>query len=307
VTAGEDASQGIRSAVDNSTVKVAQGFQVDTAGPVEFVDVKLIKTGTPTGNIWFTIEADSGGVPTNTPLATSDKLDVSRISTTATIIRIPFRTPVSLSAATQYHLVAQGDWAVSAANFISWRMDGSAAAYANGSKALYDSDTVTWTTDTDDDLWCRIYVTRNETALTKPANYTQSAVIGWVYNDSGSNFFPFRQHDRRWGHHLQNNGLLVNETVVASTLVDLRAFVPPIACVGGFTITGTGAAIAGAALSDLKGTDVNAAAAGAFSVALSTGLTSEFPGSPGDLALEYASIMLSATAGADLYIQGFTW
>lgn len=99
-SAGEDATQGLRSAVDNSTIRISQGFQTTLAGPVEFVDVKLIKTGSPTGNYWFTIEANNGGVPSNTPLATSDYYDASRLTTTATWVRIPFRTPYSISAAT---------------------------------------------------------------------------------------------------------------------------------------------------------------------------------------------------------------
>jgi hypothetical protein len=71
ITSGEDATQGIRSAVDNSTVRVSQGITPVTAGKLVFIDVELIKVGTPTGNIWFTIEANSAGVPSNTPLATS--------------------------------------------------------------------------------------------------------------------------------------------------------------------------------------------------------------------------------------------
>src|SRR5574343_152955 len=56
----EDADQGIRSAVDNSTVKVAQGFK-SGSGVVKFIEVKLKKVGSPTGKIYFTIETDNAG------------------------------------------------------------------------------------------------------------------------------------------------------------------------------------------------------------------------------------------------------
>jgi len=223
----EDATQGCRSAVDNSTIKVSQGFQLSTAGFIEFVDVKLIKAGTPTGNFWFTLEANNGGVPSNTPLATSDKLDVSRMTTTATWVRIPFRTPYSFSSATTYHLVLQGDYTVSATNYLGWRMDGSAAAYANGSKALYDSDTTTWTTDTDDDMLAKIYVTENDTSVTLNG-YTNYAKIGYVYNDSGSNFKHFHQSDRTVCCGYDDSWQVGALTSTTPALIDTAAFLPPI-------------------------------------------------------------------------------
>mgnify|MGYP001585006757 CR=1 FL=1 len=228
ITAGEDASQGLRSAVDNSTVRISQGFQLGTAGLIEFINVKLIKTGTPTGNYWFTIEANNGGVPSNTPLATSDKYNVSRLTTTACVVRLPFRTPFSASAATQYHVVMYGDFTVSATNFASWRMDGSAATYANGSKALFDSDTSTWTTDTDDDMWLQVYVTRNDTSLVVPTGY-RYAHVGWVYNDSGSNFKHFWALDRRVFCGYDDSWQIGALTSTTPLLVSLFEFLPPVA------------------------------------------------------------------------------
>lgn len=307
VSTGEDATQGIRSAVDNSTVKVAQGFKVDVAGPVEFVDVKLIKVGTPTGNLYFTIEADSAGVPSNTPLATSDKLDVSKLVTAATWVRIPFRTPVSISAATQYHLVAQGDWAVSAANYVGWRMDGSAAAYANGSKALFDSDTSTWTTDTDDDLMCKVYVTENDTVLTVPSGYTY-AFLGYFRNNSAGNIVPYYQLGNKVRYLTASTDTqIVNETVAAATLVDLRDFFPPeslLECY--FALSGTGAAAAGFLIAPISMPGPTVSTLGTYSQILYSAATSESDlyGS-GSMILGYSAFVGAGTAGADLYASGF--
>jgi hypothetical protein len=82
------------------------------------MDQSLLSSRAIMGMYFARLEADNGGVPSNTPLATSDKLDVSRMTTTATWVRIPFRTPYSFSSATTYHLVLQGDYTVSATNYL---------------------------------------------------------------------------------------------------------------------------------------------------------------------------------------------
>jgi hypothetical protein len=225
----DDANQGLRSAVDNSTVKVAQGFQVATAGLIEFVDVSIGRTATPTGNFWYTIEANNGGVPSNTPLATSEKLDAARVMSVAggKFVRIVFRTPFSAAAATQYHLVMQGDYTVSAANFIYWRKDTAGAGYASGSMALFDSDTSTWTVDAGADLMFKIYVTENDTALVVPSGY-RYAHIGWAYNNASSNLKHFFQRDRSIFCGNDADWWIGNFGVTSNLLVDLAAFVPPV-------------------------------------------------------------------------------
>lgn len=308
-TSGEDATQGIRSAVDNSTVRVAQGFNSPTAGLVMFIDVKLIKVGTPTGNLWLELQSDSGGVPSNTVLASTWKLDVSRISTTATVVRLPFLVPYSVSAATLYHLVAQGDWTVSATNYIGWRMDGSAAVYSNASKALYDSDTTTWTADTDDDMWFKLYVERNNVdfSTTVPSGY-RYALIGYVYNDSGGNFWPFSQENRSWRHvRPQPNALAINETAAALTLTDLRSFVPAVQSLAiELNLTGTGAALAAVTVGDITHVDlVDGSVNVGYLNRLRTESTVEVLGATYTFQLPYCAVYTDGTANADLYVLGF--
>lgn len=310
-SSGEDATQGIRSNVDNSTVRVSQGFQVSQAGPMPFHDVKLIKVGAPTGNLWFTLEGNNAGVPNNTVLATSRKIDVSRLSTTASWIRNFFPTPAALSTATQYHRVAHGDWAISGTNYVGWRMDGSAGTYANGTKALYDSDTLTWTADADDDLMFRGYIEQNDVAFstTVPAGY-RYAHVGYAINNSAGNLIPFIQRGRKW--RLRNagvDGIIVNETASGLSLVDVRAFVPALESLTVLLgLTGTGAAAATASLGSLDATDLANAALPGLQAALYAGGTAEWPYSgfsPVDV--EYAGLMIAPTAGADLYYGGFIW
>jgi len=313
ITAGEDATQGIRSAVDNSTVRVAQGFTPVTAGKLVFIDVELIKVGAPTGNIWFTIEANNGGVPSNTPLATSWKFDVSRIPTTAggTTMRIPFLVPATVSAATLYHVVAYGDWTVSATNYIGWRMDGSAAAYAGGSKALFDSDTSTWTTDTDDDLWLKVYIERNNVdfSTTVPADY-RYALIGYAYNDSGGHLVPFTQTERR--RRLMKpmpDGLAVNEMATATTLYDLRSFLPAIPTLSvTLAATGNGASANSCALGDLTAPDTTYLTVDDGTVVhFYSSESVEVPLDMKDVTLRYVCLYLDGSNPGDLYVMGFDW
>ena len=307
ITAGEDASQGLRSAVDNSTVRIAQGFQLGTAGLIEFVDVKLGKTGAPTGNYWFTIEANNGGVPSNTPLATSDKYNVARLLAAGVVVRLPFRTPLSASAATQYHVVMYGDYTVSATAFATWHMDGTAATYANGSKALFDSDTSTWTSDTDDDMWLRVYVTRNDTSLVVPTGY-RYAHIGWVHNNAGSNFKHFWQvgrtlmggYDGDW-----KIGAFANITV---SLIDASQYLPPVPVSASMTVynsASTSLAIGGLTACDTTFASAEEGAGFLRGVVAVSG----HPETVGPLSTEaYQGVMFVTSGGtANIYMTAFTW
>jgi hypothetical protein len=254
-TAGEDGQHLLRDAA--ARTKLAQGFKVDTAGKLEFADVKIAKVGTPTGNFWLTIESDASGVPSGTVLATSDKYEVSRLSTTSALVRFPFRTPFTTVAATQYHLVLQGDFAIHASNHALWRADTSAGAYANGAKAAYDGSN--WATDTDDDFVFRVYVTRNDTAVTMPSGYDQRCLIGYVFNSSGSHFKPYEQRDRSIKTLTSGTGTeswyIADFTSTTGILLDMAAFVPPraLAAVGVGFRSGSVARVTVGGLSALAG------------------------------------------------------
>jgi hypothetical protein len=247
---GDDGHHALRDAT--ARTKLAQGFQLATAGLVEFVDVKLAKTGSPTGNYWFTIESSAGGAPSGTVLATSDKYDVSLLSGASTWVRLPFRTPASLSAATPYHLVLQADYTISASNYIFWRADTTAATYAGGMKAAYDG--TTWTNDPDDDFMFQVWVTENDTPVVLPSGYTKKALIcPFVYNHSDSHLRLFMQLDRS----IYCFARTVNATSASDqwtifpagagsavpTLYHLGALVPPRPCTAHIAFAATGAAV----------------------------------------------------------------
>lgn len=229
-----DSTVNVRRTSAVTRTKLAQGIQFTNAGPVSFVDIQIIKTGSPTGRIWLTIEANSSGDPSGTALATSDKIDVSLVSTSAQWVRFVFRTPYTVSAATQYHLVLQGDYTTSDdVNNIGWKCN-SSSVYANGHARELDSGT--WAGvggGTTYDFAFKLYVTQNDTTVTMPSGYDQRCLVGYVYNDSGSNFQGFSQLNRT----VEVQSTSANYatgfstgtfTTTAAVLFSLDAIIPPI-------------------------------------------------------------------------------
>lgn len=301
-SAGDDGAVALRDAA--ARTKLAQGFKTTNAGLVEFVDIKVLKTGAPVGNFWLTIEANNAGVPSGTPLATSDKFDVSRLQTAAMTLRIPFRTPVSLSAATQYHLVLQGDFTIGAAD-MSWRADTTAPTYANGTAATFDG--ATWTADAAKDFTFKLYVTRNDVAVTMPSGYTQKALVGYAYNDASSNLVRFRQANRKWKYgQVAADGQLINELPAATTSYDMRVLLPALnLLMAMLTGTGTGAAAANIVFSDFTGTDTIAGTVAGTQFGVSINATTEVPANSVEVPISYALIIIDGTSGADVYVSGF--
>ena len=304
---GEDASQGLRSAVDNSTVRIGQSFSVASGGPLEFIDVKVVATGAPTGQFWLQIEGNNAGVPNNTVLATSDKLDVSRIGTTATWVRMRFRTPVSISAATTYHMTMLGNYTVSATNFISWRMDGSAGTYTPGSKSLFDSDTSTWTLDTDDDMQFSLATLQNTASVTLPSGYTQSAHIGFVRNDSSGNFQHFFQRDRVVHCGYDDSWQITALTSTTPALVETDNYLPNVPV--GLTLGLYNGSACSVAVGNLNCTDLTTTVTderkGMERAVLAAGSNEHL----GSIQLDrYAGFMAATSAGTlNMYVSSFTW
>lgn len=307
---GEDASQGIRSAVDNSTVKVAQGFTVYGSGPAVHVNAKLLKVGTPTGKIWFTVESDTAGKPSGAALATSNAYDVSRLPTTGIDVRLPIISSSTLSTSTQYHLVAQGDWTISATNYVAWRMDGSAAGYADGSKATYDSDTLTWTTDTDDDLLFEVGVEIDDSAVALPTGYTKKCFLGWVWNNASSNFVPFLQveRSRRTAGVTQTDDLMLVMSGSAE-FKDMWFVLPPRKVIKAFlALTGTGTTSSVAAIGDLRATDISSAGGSVGAqVVMYSATTTGRPGDFQEVFVQSLGLMVHGTASGELWLAGFSW
>lgn len=303
---GDDTSQGLRSAVDNSHNKLTQSFTFSFAGPMEFVDVLLLKVGSPIGQYWFTLESDSGGAPSGTVLATSDFMDAQRLLTGAVQVRIPFRTPYSVSVATTYHLVMQGDYTVNASNYVAWRMDTS-TGYAGGQAGTYDSDAGgVWTMSGANDMQFACYLSVDDTPVTLPAGY-KSAFLGYVVNDGSSSFRPFHQVGRRVFCGYSTDWRISNAfTGTTATLFDARTYLPPVPVVVNFAIyNGTAS---NNAIGDTRATDLVAAIAGGGIVgAVTNANNTTWPTVFSPIALDKTQGFVIVIAGgtASVYIVGF--
>lgn len=305
-----NANQNIRSAVDNSNVKVAQGFKVNNSGPAVHVNATLLKVGAPTGKIWFTIETDTAGKPSGTVLATTNAYDVSRLPTAAEIdVRFTIISSPTLSTATQYHLVAQGNWTVSAVNYAAWSYQ-TGDLYNDGDKALYDSDTLTWTTTAGHDMTFDVSVDIDDGSVALPTGYTKKCFLGWVWNNASSNFVQFIQVERSRRH---ASVVRADDSILTMSgspeFIDLWFVLPPRKIIKAFiALTGAGFSTAVAAIGDLRATDISSAGntVGA-QIVMYSALTAVRPGDFKEVFVQNLGLMLDGTAGAELWLTGFSW
>lgn len=177
--------------------KLAQGVQFLTARPIESFDVNLRRFGTiPTGGkIWFELFSSSGGNPSALQKR-SMRMNAEIITATANNdwLLVPWYDPFTPALATQYHLVADADYAISASNYIAWMGD-TANSYANGVAQSFDG--TSWTAlGAPLDFSFRGRVTRNDQAAILPSGYTMSALIGYFYIDGSGNIHPCLAQDR---------------------------------------------------------------------------------------------------------------
>ena len=201
----------------------------------------------------------------------------------------------------------QGTWTVSATNYVGWRMDGSAAPYAGGAKALFDSDTSTWTTDTDDDMMMAVYIKENDVALTLPGAYKQYALIHpCIVNNAAGDLKHFWARDREVFCGYDPDWKIGALTNTIGAIVDLRQFLPPRGALLRVNVyNGTGCTVAIGALSatDIDGTVTNER----IGIVRAT-LGATFALTFGPVPIEYQSLMFATSGGtANVYVSSYTW
>lgn len=219
-TTAPDTSQALRSSA--STTKLGQLVQVGTAAlPCEVVDLELQATATPpTGNLWVEIQDNAGTV-----LATSDKLDASKVSTSAQWVRFAFRTPyTAFATGTNYRIALAGDYTISGTVYIKWLVK-STGGYSFSAQSF---DGATWSNVATVSQIFKLYLTENDVniATTLPTGYDESCQVGWVYNNSGNVLVPFVAKDRRVRVGQGAAGLGAIASFIP-TLVDASSALPP--------------------------------------------------------------------------------
>lgn len=209
--------------------KRAQTFDTDVTGPCEKIEWKIGRVGAVTGRVWVSIYATAAGLPTGAALKTSDKIDASAISASLTqAIVFPFRDPATLTAGTTYAAVLEGDFAISGAAYLVFDRS-TTDPYAAGQLCAFDG--ASWSGSAVD-AWFKVYVTQNDTTLTLPTGYDQYCRIGWVYNNSGSNFSEFSARNRVVTFpNTGSNVVVVGSSATVGTLIDVSPIYPPAPCI----------------------------------------------------------------------------
>lgn len=300
-----DETLAMRRSSSSTRIKVGQSIQVSTAGLCERVDLTLTRSGTVSGKLWVTIEADNAGAPSGTPLATSDKIDASVITTSAQVIALMFRTPATLALSTTYWVVVQGDWTQSDTNNISIS-DESTGGYASGQESIYDG--TNWTANSAD-LWFKVYITEhdNETSNATilallPSGYDQYCRLTPFHLDGSTHVDPFKSIERRYLSMLAETSdrLLSGGTATVSTLLDASAFLPPMPVVADFVfLNGTPGQI----------TDVCGAPEGYdITYRAEVARISESGNFPNHVFTEFQSMYYRVGAGTGyIFMSGFRW
>ena len=140
----DGASQVVVGATENelrdgtdSNIKFAAAFTQSGARQIKKVLIPLKKNGAvASGNLTLTIEADSSGDPSGTPLGTATFSTDNLPTTGYEYVTFEFATPIEVADATTYHVVLAGAYSVSATVNVTWR---SKTVASGGNLSYFDS------------------------------------------------------------------------------------------------------------------------------------------------------------------------
>lgn len=110
----------------------AQSFKLDEDSTFSKVNVRLSKTGSPTGNVLVSVQEDDSlnapdGVAIDTSVGTLDVADI----TSEQAYTITLSSALTLTGGTKYWLVVKGDYANSGTDLVNW-IGTTTDAYSDG-------------------------------------------------------------------------------------------------------------------------------------------------------------------------------
>ena len=135
-----------------SITRVAQKF-TGTAGQLTHASFSIRKQGSPTGNFYCKLYADSGGSP-GSLLATSKAMDITNVTTSFTVVNaeVEFYDEYTLVASTEYHISIEYDGGDS-----SNRLEVEYLTAGSGSESCH-TYVSSWSSQTYD---CRFFVNKD--------------------------------------------------------------------------------------------------------------------------------------------------
>lgn len=154
----------------NNQEKIAQSFQTALTGTKIFGCMFSVrKEGSPTDNVFVTLEADDNGKPSGTPLATSQDVPASGL-TTPVLVEFIFTTPYALTASTTYWLVLQRDGALNDTNHYVTVINTS-GGYSSGSAMSLNTPNWTAYDSGNDDFNFATFISKEGNVFKAEADY----------------------------------------------------------------------------------------------------------------------------------------
>jgi len=252
--------QAVEAANQANVVNIAQSFQATKSGPFTGIEFSIVKVGSPTGNVWVSLETDDGaGNTTGSILATSRVFDAIRFPlTTAARMRFPFDITANVAAGNTYWVVIHADYIpalISPPNNLNYlRVGGDRSlAYANGAAKFFNAATQGWalanSTATLDlpggpsNYYFRTFIEANNTSVVMPTGYDQKCLVSYCSTTAVTSLRMYQQRDRTmsmpfhytWGLAGASLGSVsggygANNSVILGTteVINCGEFVPPI-------------------------------------------------------------------------------
>lgn len=142
-----------------ANTNISQGFKPNTSSTVTEIRLWLKVFQIPTGNINIQIQTDSAGVPSGSGITsgTSNNIDVTTLTSSYQWITFTFLVNPTLVAGTQYHIVLQGSFSISAVNYVLWGVDNYDLIYPNGNISVYGG--ASWTANVALQAIFEVYIT----------------------------------------------------------------------------------------------------------------------------------------------------
>jgi hypothetical protein len=195
VNAG-DSSHILR--LNSNTEMAAQSFTTTVAlAELHEVALSVAKQGSPTGNLWVEIQADSAGEPSGTALATSTKKLASRAPGSFAFNPFVFTGDqrIALANSTVYWIVLKGDFAIDGTNYIIWGRVTS-GGYAGGTALHYNGSS--WSGSGPDARFAVVGLPA-ATSVIMPSGYTDKCLLGYAQTiANGAEFVSCSGRDRQY-------------------------------------------------------------------------------------------------------------
>jgi hypothetical protein len=150
---------------------VAQTFTAGITGTIDEVDLHLgYSVSAPTAPLTVEIRSASGGVPTNTVLASSS-IPASSAPASSAFVPVAFASQASVAAGTQYAIVASSATPAITNNY-EWTDAPSANPYPGGTALYAPPGSSAWANDTTADVAFKTYVVPSPPVPTPAAGPT---------------------------------------------------------------------------------------------------------------------------------------